>query len=101
MADLFRWVPGSDGDDLKCKMDQKVGKKRTQIILFLESWAENGRTFLETGSGRVWGSKRRLKGRLGGPGEGRTGPKLDQCFRCGPNTVQKIGHHPGDPVHSG
>ena len=39
--------------------------------MFSESCSENGQILLETGSGWGWGSKRRSKGRLGGPGEGR------------------------------
>ena len=44
------------------------------ILFCSESWVENGRSFSETGSGRVWGSKRRLK--AGRARRGRDGAKI-------------------------
>ena len=99
MADLFRWVPGPDGDDLRCKMGRKATKYTQKSICFGKLGRKRLKNFWRPGpvGFRIEEAIEREAGRARrGQDWAKIGPKT---FFVGPKTGQNIGHHPGYPVH--
>ena len=75
--------------------------KNKQTSDFLESLIENCQKSLETGSGRVWGIEDVIEREAGRARRGQDRAKIGPKKNCFWSKIDpKIGHHPGDPVHS-
>ena len=99
MADLFRWVSGSDRGDLGGKMGRKVVKKWSKFDFFREVGPKTVENFWRPGP-VGFGMETTVEREAGTARRGQDGAKIGPFFFFGPKTGQKNCHHPGDPVHS-